>query len=742
MRLARKPYKAAAGVTATEQLYTAHQGDGRPNALYDDNGRIAFRNDHGAHLRYRDEWLGYYATAGGTVEDTGGSRGSVVPCRPPNPCELCVDYAAHSIQIAADAHVFVPGVEEIVVTATVTGSLPQVESIHLEVASAAQPNSAIAGATSWYGLAPLATTTDTLRWTGSALGGAYDSQANLNGSPYNLVATLMANDCEYTSNTEVVEVKVFSVTIEIGDVAGTPLTAPVQALATTLATDPAKGRIYIDSPVFRTSTAELSSNKGAVEYQNHAGQGHSVPLLAKILLEARDGTGKRSARATHGTPLLWDFRYDDENEFTAEVTARGLRDGQVKTFVTLVTGHKRTTTTPQGRNCHTDLGGARPSTGLQYRFLELDGAWPESDPAQRDWALYTSCGRLAGTDADGGARFRTGRMAGDTHRITAFVDVGKAYDTAVPATPYNGDAKLKSNTFRVTNWRRVPIVASYKSGTGTTGLDVAALQTEYAKAAVRVELATGVALQEIRATWHTHYQTAVANLRLTDVFLRDALSSNDPHPYPVWYRSYPHYRRLATGQDTISLVIARRLTSIFGGGKLEDYLRECNAKAYDVVFETVRQFNLPGNGNGINMFKFGANGHHNHRETIVDFFLADSIYAAGGAMSLGGVTDRNKGLLMVFEKGAATDTFIHEVGHLLFLAHAPGHFTQPDNPRPPNHANNALPQPADVSYTSHDVNDICLMSYSERKKTLCGFCLLKLAGWNSAKIDQNGTVTP
>lgn len=738
MKKATKPFKASAAITATTQLYAAHVGDGRPNLLYDNLGaQLPFLGDHAGHLARRNEWLGYYETAGGLVTNTALARGSsVVPCLPPNPCELCFDYAAHTIQIAADAQVFVPSVESIVVTATVTGTLAQVESIRLAAVSVATPNTTIAGVTTLYLFAPLAGTTDTLRWNGSALGAAYDGYATLNGSPYDLQCTMLANDCEYVSNLARVEVKVHSITIAIGDVAAAALTAAVQELATSLGNDATAGRIFMNSPVFRITTAEQSTNAGAAQYQTHSGEGHDVPLLAKVNLEMKNGTGRRFTQATHGTPILWDFVYDSEAQFGAELTARGLAAGTARTFVTLVSAHKRTTSLPVGRNCHKDIAGAREADGSQFRWRLLNAAWAATPAANRMWAGHTECGSLGGTDAESGITFKTGRMAGDTHRITAFVDVGKAYDVAVEVTPYNGAARLMSNTFRITNWRRIPIVASYKVGADTTELDLAALNVEYAKAAVQVVLANGVATQEVQATWRTHYQTALPALRTGDAFINHAVSS-EPRAYSVWYRSYTDYRNRLTGRTSLSERVARRFTEVVGYGKLADYLRECDSKTFDIQCAVVRLFNVP--DNGITIFKFGVDGDHNDKTALVTM---DSTITKGGAMMIPGVTSRNKGLLMVFAEDAAAGTFIHETGHLLFLSHAPGHFSQPDNPRAPHHASNLLTQPANVNYVQHDPSHICEMGYSKRKNKLCGYCLLKLAGWNTAKFDQAGTVTP
>ena len=77
--------------------------------------------------------------------------------------------------------------------------------------------------------------------------------------------------------------------------------------------------------------------------------------------------------------------------------------------------------------------------------------------------------------------------------------------------------------------------------------------------------------------------------------------------------------------------------------------------------------------------------------------------------------------------GAGVRTSIHEVGHTLFLAHAPGHYHPPE-------------QPIGSKPAAHDQAQICLMSYHDDKKYLCGLCLLKLGGRDYLKIRNDGTL--
>jgi len=67
-------------------------------------------------------------------------------------------------------------------------------------------------------------------------------------------------------------------------------------------------------------------------------------------------------------------------------------------------------------------------------------------------------------------------------------------------------------------------------------------------------------------------------------------------------------------------------------------------------------------------------------------------------------------------------TFAHECGHHLFLPH----------PMPPHY----LP----IANNVHDMSDTkCLMSYDPNRHGFCGFCQLRLRGWDPTKLDRDKT---
>ncbi len=79
----------------------------------------------------------------------------------------------------------------------------------------------------------------------------------------------------------------------------------------------------------------------------------------------------------------------------------------------------------------------------------------------------------------------------------------------------------------------------------------------------------------------------------------------------------------------------------------------------------------------------------------------------------------------------AQDTTGHEIGHCMFLPHAP---------RPGVSKKKATNE--GIQADRHDVKDMnCLMSYNRPRPGFCGLCILRLRGWNATQFDRNGAKT-
>jgi len=97
--IAKRPFDWDASDAADEAIYAAHEGDDRPNALFDEDGnRLKLDASDPCQQNLRDEWFEHYAANGGEVED---------PDKPPNdppdnPVKPCEDDELRLVMIAEE----------------------------------------------------------------------------------------------------------------------------------------------------------------------------------------------------------------------------------------------------------------------------------------------------------------------------------------------------------------------------------------------------------------------------------------------------------------------------------------------------------------------------------------------------------------------------------------------------------------------------------------------------------------
>ena len=228
-------------------------------------------------------------------------------------------------------------------------------------------------------------------------------------------------------------------------------------------------------------------------------------------------------------------------------------------------------------------------------------------PAQRDWAAFTDCGDGADDSADSAIYFRPGRMAGDTHKVRAIVDVGEKLDVNDEAAPDGAPAPHRSNTVKLVTWRRIPIVATWIVGARTTPITTPPLTAEYKKAALLIEPAPGVAPQDIGARWAAEYKTIVAE-KAKDPFLSKALES-DLQGYPVRFREFMDYWELTNPDAGFFGVLWERIRNFFGASDEQAYKEKCDDAWYPVTAKVTQRIPIP--DDGITAVKFGRNGPHN-----------------------------------------------------------------------------------------------------------------------------------
>jgi hypothetical protein len=559
----------------------------------------------------------------------------------------------------------------------------------------------------------------------------------LKGSPYEVTFELTSKSGKKSTSTagkirlEVKETKVLvddTGPLDVPDGWKATVDALIAELKKSGMPGDCEGRVIIDSPLFKTDDSgapdgDMYTDASFTSYLEKAGRGPPLPLLAQVKLKAKDGSGKRSAPVLIGTRLLWDFKLESAGDLDGSLGARGVQP-TAKAFMKKVGAYEETSTHPKGASAHLKVGGLRARSadravaGTQWMS---GGDWAMTPAAQRDWATFTGCGDSASDAvADSAVYFSAGRMVGDTFKVRAVVDVDEALDVKDEAAPDGAAAPLRSNTVKIANWRRVSIVGNWRVGAGTTPVSIPPITTEYNRAGVLIEPAPGVVPTDIGAAWVKEYQAIVDNeVKNGSAFLSKALQ-RDPDGYPVRFLEFMDHWELVHSDAGFFGKLWERIKTFNGGGDEHEYRKKCDQYWGPVTYAVTKSLAI--HDGGITAVKFGKRGPHNQNPD-------SGKVTVGQAPAIPGVTGRTKAVFYQFTVGEDSGTFMHEVGHTLFLAHAPGHFHPPD-------------QPGGYVPEAHDKGQICLMSYHPDARHLCGLCLLKLGGWNYAKVKNDGTVEP
>ncbi|HEV3031578.1 MAG TPA: hypothetical protein VG319_08025 [Polyangia bacterium] len=625
-----------------------------------------------------------------------------------------------------EAPTFVPGVETTDLSYSISGPLSKVASVTMIVKSIpATGDPAVVETQALSGPFPAS---DKIAYDGTA--STPGGLITLKGSPYEVTFELVSKSGKKSTSKagqlrlEVQEVKIVvdaSGTLTVDDPFKPAVDGLIDELKKSGMPGDCEGRLIIDSPVFKISNGEMDDASSFTQYLAAYGSGPGVPMLATIKLKAKDGTGKRSPAALVGTRLLWDLKLPTSGDLDGALDARGMHPA-AKTFVKTAASFEEAATDPNGATAHFGVGGLRAKAADRAAAGTLwfaGGDWALTAGAQRVWAAFTTCGASTDATADSAVYFGPGRLAGDVHSVRAVVDVDEALDVTAPTAPDGAPAPRRSNVVKLVNWRRVPVVDNLTVGDAAP-LSLAPLTAEYKKAAMLVEGGPGLTPRSITAQWKTEYGAVVSGYAMAGTAFLDKALETDPDGYPVRYRSYYDYWTLVNPDAGFFGRLWKRIVSVFGSSDEDNYKKKCDDMWYPVMVDVAKR--LPLVDQGITALKFGTEGPHNQ-------LMSGASYTAGIAPSIPGLTTRTKAIFFQFTSGASARTFLHEVGHTLFLAHGPGHFEA--GKQPPGYQPNA-----------HDQHQTCMMSYASDRKNFCGLCFLKLGGWNYTKIKTDGNVTP
>ncbi len=563
-------------------------------------------------------------------------------------------------------------------------------------------------------------------------------------SPYKLKLTTSAevrpqSPCAWTF----FQVLVHDVTLELGDkktlpADGTPSggIAPgshrslYDTLGGNLPAAGSKKKIELLGNLFKASSAEMYSNAGFDHHKTQWGDGPLIPIFAKLRLRKSDNTPAEAPLGLGNVKCLWDW--EDVAESTSGMA------GPPALFVLRSVNYDRGLTKPNGDNCHKDRGGKRSADGSSTPvFPSQSGYAPEAalrdaafpfkvKPATtRTWAALSSPWRTGILAGKTGGLFRPSRMSGDVYKLGCYVAWEKDKDGKLVLDILEGirdKTSLRALTGEFQIWRRHILSRYVKKKAFAMNIPVAKVQAYYQKAYVELEKDFGATETMAAGTYNTAVQGAVAGLNsVTRPMVDPAVNQHATGDCCVNFRSHNDYLnavRAAKGWTVAQMNawLAGPGAAVSTSAGYEDFCDSIGMRVLEAVCDT----QLPGR-DGV---------------TLCQFIDVHNIGGGGGlngyAADLPSATRQRVAFITCATPSSYSgnanrleQTTAHEIGHHLFMPHSP----------------DGVPGTAGPAPDMHDKDDQnCTMSYNYvAERRWCGFCTLRLRGWDKNALDKDGT---
>jgi len=521
-------------------------------------------------------------------------------------------------------------------------------------------------------------------------------------------------------------VDVAAIELELGDraVLGRDLDRAVYDALGSLPAAGATKELRLVSNVFKTSSAEMSDNTLYTEYQTLWSTGPRIPVFATVKAKGSDGTAVLAPRALAGLPIAWEWLDVAEDTSTQHAAA--------KTFLDAALDFDKDLTEPAGDNCHVDRGGKR-GPAADPVFSEQAGSAPQASLPAGSFPFkverYVERANVARSYAwtDGAAAGKTGvllepsRMAGDAWSVRAYPFRDLHEDGPAP-----GAVQARAGTFET--WREVHVVKYLKKNAAIGDVALPAFQTYYAAAKIKMEDKAGGSQTMTEADYNAKLATAVAaQPDHVQAAVDSTVNQYTAGNYAVHFRDYAAFK--TAYQAAKGFTPAQLAAWLAGTGSSVNTSSRYHARCKDWA-KTIAVAACEGYV------------HADAGVNVVHFSGLYNLETQPGGVQLNGfapsfaATGRTKCAFMLCpgpgnyggDSNSAEQTLTHEIGHHMFLPHAP--FPTSD-------------VPAGAQANRHDANYVnCTMSYdysAERK--FCGLCMLRMRGWSAdwlaSQADEN-----
>ena len=518
------------------------------------------------------------------------------------------------------------------------------------------------------------------------------------------------------------------------------------------ATGAAARRIYLPSNLYKTSGGEMNDNTAFDVYQDLWDEGPRIPVIAKIRLAAHDDSEVKledgpGAKALGNTKFLWDWEDVAENAAGAALHRAFIRDAiDYYKNGTDPRSAAKDHTYPKGDNCHVDRGGKR-GPDAEPVFVEESGYKPRDELKKdefpfkvencekRKWSVLSqgwTKGKLKGCT---GVLFRPSRMAGDSYKIVVYAawdrkEDGK-YVIDVIDEPLNTPAPIKGETGPFEVWREFHIARYMRKKLAIADFvaaNLANVRTPYNEAYVEVKniMAPADNYEIPTANYNQMSRDCLSepgNQLIDDELIVDGAADHSSTQSEFLTRTFAAFQAAMqawfVNQGMTAPNAAAATTTwltnngMTGAGAAAKY---CNTVS-DIVKPPGKKLvdklkSLENANDGVTIVQF--NYVHSELATLKAAGTAGLSVTNGSAIDVSGAT-RNRCCFVFW--AARVDTFVHEIGHHLFLPHAPFPAASP---------------PGGSQAERHDAADVrCVMSYNPPRPSFCGLCQLRLRGWDA-----------
>lgn len=453
-------------------------------------------------------------------------------------------------------------------------------------------------------------------------------------------------------------------------------------------------------------------------WKNGTEEGPNLPIFAKLLVKSSGGDKKDVPKAIGRVRVLWDWRDSPED--------LSMHYPHAKEFLDPALDYDKNVTKPKGDNCHKDRGGKRGDdtkpvfpvrAGDPDKAALTAGTFPFKVEActTRKWSAYSETWRTGKLMGKTGVSFQPSHMAGDAYLVDAYFAHNRKPDGKDDLDTEDNNqlqhaVKKSTGIFQI--WREVHISLYHKKHASLPTLSIPTVATTLAKGYVELVDKSG-AIQSPMAGYDGKIR---AHLGALSAERQASVKAGDQGTITkggLLYKSYADFKsaiKTLKAFNDVQLGAWLTANNVATAARYKVFLE---AIADVVVIKTCNEYFTA--SDGIKVFHLEPYWEADGGQKSSTGGFASTSFANGSRLRAGYI----HGVLT--PPPSIKEIASHEIGHTLFLPHAPG----------------TAGGPAAVHDQVAHWNN-CMMSYEfDKEMKFCGLCLLRLRGWDHRVLNSN-----